>query len=188
MSKPKITSIISALLLSGLTSIALAGEPVTIEYKFEGNTSVSLASVTGGPLSVNSFSDGRSGISANDISRGDGNEPLTLANQTVAELVQSSFASAFEAAGASLGAAGSPIVLEGNLIEMSIQDKGDGFEVQIRCELTLRNQGRSAWQSTVFSRVETEDKDATAAVKAGLDRLAAGLFRDDYFLMELGIF
>jgi hypothetical protein len=188
VSKPRITSIISTLLLSSLTSIALAGEPLAVEYKYEGNTSVSLASVMGGPLSVNSFTDSRSGVSANDISRGDGNEPLTLTNQTAAELVQSSFVSLFEAAGASLGEAGSPLVLQGNLIEMSVVEKGDGYEVQIRCELTLRNQGRNAWQSVAFSRVETDNKDASAALKAGLNRLAADLFRDDYFLMELGIF
>lgn len=187
MSRPKFTSIASAIFLIS-ASFAAQAEPLTLEYKFEGNASVSLASVAGGPLSLSTFTDGRADTSANDISRGTNNEPLTLTNQTAAALVQSSFSSAFEAAGANLGDAGSPIVLEGKLIEMSVQDKGNGYEVVIRCELTLRNQGRNAWQSVVFSRVETENKDAAEAVEEGLDRLAAGLFRDDYFLMELGIF
>lgn len=187
MSKRKITTIIAASLLIGLSAASYA-EPVSVEYKFEGNAGVSLATIAGGPLGINTFTDGRSAVSAQEISTGEGKEPLTLSNQTVAELVQSAFASAFESAGAKLGEDGSPIVLQGNLIEMSVVDKGTGYEVLIRCELSLRNQGRNAWQSTAFSRSETETRDAATAIKAGLDRLAAGLFRDDYFLMELGIF
>src|SRR5690606_34451083 len=187
VSKRKITTIIAASLLIGLNAASYA-EPVSVEYKFEGNAGVSLATIAGGPLGINTFTDGRSAVSAQEISTGEGKEPLTLSNQTVAELVQSAFASAFESAGAKLGEDGSPIVLQGNLIEMSVVDKGTGYEVLIRCELSLRNQGRNAWQSTAFSRSETETRDAATAIKAGLDRLAAGLFRDDYFLMELGIF
>ncbi len=188
MIKPAFTSVIAALMLMGPAASTQAGEPLSIEYTFDGNTSVSLASIAGGPLTINAFTDGRSAISEQDISRGADNEPLTLTNQTAAALVQSSFASVLEKAGAKLGESGSPIVLDGKLIEMSVQDKGNGFEVLIRCELTLRNQGRNAWQSTVLSRVETENKNPAEAVEQGLDRLVAGLFRDDYFLMELGIF
>jgi hypothetical protein len=82
----------------------------------------------------------------------------------------------------------SQLILNGKLTEMSIQNTEFGLEVLIRCELILTNQGRNAWQSAVFSRTAVESKDISAAIGLGLDRLVAELFRDDYFLMELGIF
>jgi hypothetical protein len=52
----------------------------------------------------------------------------------------------------------------------------------------LINQGRNAWQSAVVSRASVEGKDVSTAIALGLDRLVTELFRDDYFLIELGIF
>lgn len=169
------------------STISLAGEAINLDYSYTGDTGVNLSSIVGGPLSVNTFTDSRPDTGASDIQR-PGKEPLTLANQTTASLLQATFTEAFKASGAQTGEAGSPIMLDGKVIEMQIQDTAQGLETLIRVELTLRNQGRNAWQSVVFSRVENEGSDVEAAIELGLNRLVAELFRDDYFLMELGIF
>jgi len=103
-------------------------------------------------------------------------------------LVHSAVLGAFTSSGASLAEGDARLTLEGKLIEMSVQDTATGLEVLIRCELTLINQGRNAWQSAVFSRTTLEGKDVGTAIGRGLDTLITELFRDDYFLIELGIF
>ncbi len=95
---------------------------------------------------------------------------------------------AFTSSGASLAEGDARLSLEGKLIDMTVQDTATGLEVLIRCELTLINQGRNAWQSAVVSRASVEGKDVSTAIALGLDRLVTELFRDDYFLIELGIF
>lgn len=180
------TATLAATVLT-FSALSVAGEPVELEYSYAGDTGVNLGAMIGGPLSVSSFADGRTDSTASDIQR-PGKDPLTLQEETAAELLQRTFTEAFAASGAQLGEADTPLVLQGNVIELQIQDTPQGLETLIRVELTLRNQGRSAWQSVVFSRAQSETKDAAVALKSGLDRLVAELFRDDYFLMELGIF
>lgn len=169
------------------STLSLAQDSVALDYSYSGDTGVNLGSITGGPLSVSTFTDGRAEAGASDIQRA-GKEPLTLQEQTVAALLQSTFEQAFTASGAKLGEAGSRLALEGNVVEMQISETAQGLETLIRVELTLKNGSRNAWKSAVFSRVESEGTDAAAALALGLDRLVAELFRDDYFLIELGIF
>lgn len=164
-----------------------ASEAINLDYMYSGDTGVSLSSIIGGPLVVNTFTDGRSDSGANDIQR-PGKEPLTLENQTIAALLQTTFTQAFETSGAKLGEAGAPMSLEGKVVEMQLQESAQGLETSIRVELTLRSGSRNAWQSVVFSKASSEGTDATAAIELGLNRLVAELFRDDYFLIALGIF
>lgn len=169
------------------STLSLAAEPINLDYTYSGDTGVSLSAIIGGPLTVNNFTDGRSGSGTNEIQQ-PGDEPWILENHTVASLLQTTLSQAFQVSGAQLGEADSPMSLEGKVIEMQIRESAQGLETLIRVELTLRNQGRSAWQSVVFSRVESEGSNPAAALELGLNRLVTELFRDDYFLMALGVF
>jgi hypothetical protein len=169
-----------------LTSVAAVGEEISIEYQYQGDTGVSLASMIGGPLSVAEFTDGRS-IADKQTIELSGEAPLTLNERAPATLIQETFHQALQSSDASL-ADDSSLQLRGHLLELQITDNGEGLEVLIRCELSLNNQGRNAWQSVVFSRTQTDSKDINEALSKGLDRLVSELFMDDYFLMELGIF
>lgn len=180
----KLCSLAMASLL--IASTPAYSDEITVDYHYQGDTGVSLASMIGGPLSVAEFTDGRSVNDKQSIEHAD-SDPLTLSGQTPATLIQKTFYQALQASDASL-ADDSSLQLRGNLLEMQIADNGDGLEVLIRCELSLNNQGRNAWQSVVFSRTQTDNKDINEALGKGLDRLVSELFMDDYFLMELGIF
>jgi hypothetical protein len=183
MYKPLLAVTLTSLLT--LNPNMAGAESVSVIYSYQGSTGVNLGKIVGGPLFVNPFSDQRNEPQTQDIQR-PGNEPIVLTELTPHALVQSAITSAFERSGASLGEPGSPLALDGKLIEMKVQDTESGLEVLIRCELTLRNQGRNAWQSIVFSKTSVEGKDVSSAISLGLDKLVAELFRDDYFLMELG--
>lgn len=177
--------IIAALCASAIQHSS-AGESVVVTYQYQGKTGVNLGRIVGGPLTVNSFADQRNEPQTEEIQR-PGKDPITLTELAPHALVQSAITSAFESSGASLGETGSPLALDGKLIEMKVQDTETGLEVLIRCELTLRNQGRNAWQSVVFSRAVLDGQDIASAIALGLDKLITELFRDDYFLMELGV-
>ena len=142
MIKKILTSTIAAAVLS-CSALSATAEPVSIDYNYSGNTGVNLASIIGGPLSVAAFTDGRADSAASEIQR-PGKDALTLDNQTATELLQSAFVKAFTASGAQLGEAGSPLTLNGKIVELQIQDAPQGLETLIRVELTLNNQGRSA--------------------------------------------
>ena len=178
-------SVTTLLLLTG--TLLFAGQPIDVSYQYQGKTGVNLTTIRGGPLFVSEFTDQRNDGDLQDIRRPDG-EPITLTGLSPAALVQSAILGAFNSSGAMSGDNDSQLILNGKLTEMSIQNTEFGLEVLIRCELILTNQGRNAWQSAVFSRTAVESKDISAAIGLGLDRLVAELFRDDYFLMELGIF
>jgi hypothetical protein len=180
-------SISVATLLSLTATLLFAGQPLDLSYQYQAKTGVNLATIRGGPLFVGEFTDQRNDGDLQDIQRPD-REPITLTGLSPAALVQSAVTGAFTSSGAMPGNNESQLILNGKLIEMSVKDTGSGLEVLIRCELTLINQGRNAWQSVVFSRTAVESKDISLAIGQGLDRLVAELFRDDYFLMELGIF
>jgi hypothetical protein len=167
--------------------VARADEPISVDYHFAGDTGVNLSSIVGGPLGINSFTDGRENVGPNDISRPD-NQPLTLTGITPTALIQGALEQAFTASGAKLADVGTDLSLNGRLIEMQVAENDKGIQVLIRCELTLRNGNRSAWQSVLFSQIQTDDSDIVSAIEQGLDRLVSELFMDDYFLMELGIF
>lgn len=183
-SRHLITLALSGLLLT--SQPLLAGEEVELDYHYTGDTGVSLSSMMGGPLSISKFTDQRSVDNKHDINRED-QEDVTL-SQAPAAVIQQAFHEAFVSADAQLDDAETPLTLSGNLLEMEIVESASGTEVLIRCELTLNNQGRNAWQSVVFSRVAADGQDLSATIAQGLDRLVNELFLDDYFLMELGIF
>jgi len=180
-------SVSVATILSLTGTLLFAGQPIDVSYQYQAKTGVNLATIRGGPLYVNAFTDQRNEGDSQDILRL-GGEPLTLTGLSPQALVQSAIHGAVTSSGAMPGNSDSQLVLNGKLIEMSVQDTESGLEVLIRCDLTLTNQGRNAWQSVVFSRTAVESKDISLAIGQGLDRLVAELFRDDYFLMELGIF
>lgn len=177
----------SALLLSSTT---YANEPVSIDYTFGNNTGVDLTSVSG-RLSISQFSDSRIDIAAEAIEL-DGQAPVLLTDTEVSELIQNAFAQAFVASGVALGVAlaegEASFSLAGNLIEMKLTQSEAGLRVLIRCELTLRQGSRNAWQNVVFSQVQSDNTDIKITISRGLDRLISELFADSYFLMELGIF
>lgn len=183
-SRHLITLALSGLLLT--SHPLLAGEKVELDYHYTGDTGVSLSSMMGGPLSISKFTDQRSIENKHDINRAE-QEDVTL-SQAPAAVIQQAFHEAFVSADAQLDDAETPLTLSGNLLEMEIVESASGTEVLIRCELTLNNQGRNAWQSVVFSRVAADGQDLSATIAQGLDRLVNELFLDDYFLMELGIF
>lgn len=164
----------------------LAGEKLELDYHYTGDTGVSLSSMMGGPLSISTFTDQRTIEDKHDINRAE-QEDVTL-SQTPATIIQQAFHEAFVSADAQLGDADTPLTLSGKLLEMEIVESASGTEVLIRCELTLNNQGRNAWQSVVFSRVDADDQELSATIAQGFDRLVNELFLDDYFLMELGVF
>ncbi|TFH70238.1 hypothetical protein E3V39_15545 [Gammaproteobacteria bacterium LSUCC0112] len=182
----QLAMVIFAVLCSSPAQHSSAGEPVEVTYEYQGKTGVNLGRIVGGPLSVNAFTDQRNEPQTEEIQR-PGKDPITLTELAPHALVQSAIVSAFEHSGASLGEPGSPLALDGKLIEMKVQDTETGLEVLIRCELTLRNQGRNAWQSVVFGRAVLDGQDVASAIALGLDKLITELFRDDYFLMELGV-
>jgi len=164
-----------------------ADEQINLEYQYQGETGVDLGAIRGGPLAISAFTDHRKEPVAQGIQR-IGGEPVFLTGLAPEALVRSAVLGAFTSSGASLAESDARLSLEGKLIEMSVQDTATGLEVLIRCELTLNNRGRNAWQSAVFSRTSVEGKDVSTAIGLGLDRLITELFRDDYFLIELGIF
>lgn len=180
-------SVSVATLLSLSGTLLFAGQPIDVSYQYQAKTGVNLATIRGGPLYVSAFTDQRNEGNSQDILR-PGGEPITLTGLSPQALVQSAILDAFASSGAMPGNNDSQLILKGKLIEMSVQDTESGLEVLIRCELTLTNLGRNAWQSVIFSRALVESKDVSLAIGHGLDRLVAELFRDDYFLMELGIF
>ena len=173
----------SALLMS--TTIH-ANEAVSIDYKFGNNTGVNLASVSG-RLSISDFSDSRIGIGADAIEL-DGQPPVMLADSFVSVLIKSAFEQAFVASGVTMTEGEASFSLAGNLIEMKLTQSEAGLRVLIRCELTLRQGSRNAWQNVVFSQVQSDNTDIKITIGRGLDRLISELFADSYFLMELGIF
>lgn len=115
-----------------------------------------------------------------------------LADSSASELMQSAFEQAFVASGVTLGVTltegEASFSLAGNLIEMKLTQSEVGLRVLIRCELTLRQGSRNAWQNVVFSQIQSDNTDIKVAISRGLDRLISELFADSYFLMELGIF
>jgi hypothetical protein len=163
-----------------------AQEALTLEYHYSGDTGVNLRTIAGGPLSIADFQDRREGAGPHDIPVA-GADTLLLSNQTISGLIRNALQAAFQSSGAQLSES-SGLRLEGTLLDMKIQESSTGLEVLIRCELSLRNQGRSAWQSIVQSRTPIDSGTTAEAVSNGLDRLIRSLFMDDYFLMELGIF
>jgi len=169
-----------------LSTQVLAGESITVDYQFTGDTGVNLGAAVGGPIRINEFSDARNIENKADIIRS-GKDSLTLSSQSPSALVREAFTKSFAASGAAMGEDGG-LVMNGKLVDMQVEESADGIEVLIRCELSLSNQGRNAWQSTLFSRTTTSGDDVAAAISASLDRLVSELFMDDYFLMELGIF
>jgi len=171
--------------LSVLSSFA--DDQINLDYQYQGQTGVDLGAIRGGPLAINAFTDHRNEPETQGIQRL-GGEPIILTGLAPHALVHSAVLGAFTSSGASLAEGDARLSLEGKLIEMSVQDTATGLEVLIRCELTLINQGRNAWQSAVFSRTTLEGKDVGTAIGRGLDTLITELFRDDYFLIELGIF
>ncbi|HDZ08247.1 hypothetical protein [Pseudohongiella sp.] len=179
-----ITLALSGLLLT--SQPLLAGDKIELDYHYTDDTGVSLSSMMGGPLSISSFTDQRAIGNKHDINRAE-QDAVTL-SQPPAAIIQQAFHEAFVSADAQLGEAETPLTLSGKLLEMEIVESDSGTEVLIRCELTLNNQGRNAWQSVVFSRVNADNQALSATIAQGLDRLVNELFLDDYFLMELGIF
>jgi len=183
----RMSRVVAAALLIVASTVAWTEEPISVDYLYTGDTGVNLSSIVGGPLSINTFTDGRENVDSNDIGRPE-KQPLTLTGTTPTALLQGAFEQAFNASGAILADNGSALALHGKLIEMQIVENDKGVQVLIRCELTLRNQNRSAWQSVLFSQIQTNDSNIVSAIEQGLDRLVSELFIDDYFLMELGIF
>ncbi|MEX0739009.1 MAG: hypothetical protein WD071_06690 [Pseudohongiella sp.] len=165
---------------------SLAGEKIELDYQYTGDPGVGLNSMIGGPLTVSAFVDQRDITDKNHINRTN-HEAVSL-EPAPTELIRQTFVQAFDSAGATLADGEAPLTLSGKLLEMEIEEGADGVAVLIRCELTLNNQGRNAWQSVVFSRVVVAGDDVAAAISQSLDRLVSELFLDDYFLMELGIF
>lgn len=180
-------SVSFAMLVSLTGSVSIASEPIDVSYQYQAKTGVNLATIRGGPLFIGAFTDQRAEVESQNIQR-IGGEAITLGGLAPHALAYSAILGAFTSSGATLGESDSRLILNGKLVDMSVQDTDSGLEVLIRCELTLTNQGRNAWQSAVFSRTTVDSNDISAAISQGLDRLVAELFRDDYFLMELGIF
>jgi hypothetical protein len=178
---------IFATLVSLSVLSSFANEQINLEYQYQGETGVDLGAIRGGPLAISAFTDNRNEPVAQGIQR-IGGEPIILTLLAPHALVHSAVVGAFTSSGASLAEGDARLSLEGKLIDMTVQDTATGLEVLIRCELTLINQGRNAWQSAVVSRASVEGKDVSTAIALGLDRLVTERFRDDYFLIELGIF
>ena len=176
-----------ATLVALSTFNSFADEQINLEYQYQGETGVDLGAIRGGPLAIKAFTDHRNEPVSQGIQR-IGGEPIILTLLAPHALVHSAVVGAFTSSGASLAEGDARLSLEGKLIDMTVQDTATGLEVLIRCELTLINQGRNAWQSAVVSRASVEGKDVSTAIALGLDRLVTELFRDDYFLIELGIF
>lgn len=176
--------------LSGLlltSQLLQAEENIELNYHYTGDVGVSLDSMMGGPLSISSFTDERDTDHNHEVNRA-GQNAITL-SQAPTDVIQQAFHEAFVSANAQLDEGETPLTLSGKLLEMEILESASGeMEVLIRCELTLNNQGRNAWQSVVFSRVTADTEEVSKAIAQGLDRLVNELFMDDYFLMELGIF
>ena len=142
--------------------------------QFTGATGVNLGAAAGGPIRINEFSDARNIENKADIVHS-GKESLTLSAQSPSALVREAFTKSFAASGAVMMGEDGGLVVNGKLIEMQVEESADGIEVLIRCELSLSNQGRNAWQSTLFSRTTTSGDDVAAAISASLDRLVSEL-------------
>lgn len=163
---------------------AVMAETVNVDYQFTGNTGVDLSGMTGAPMEVNAFTDGRELPGNEAVVVGEDN--LVLEGSTFAELVRKALISSFESSGASLGEGGN-LSLDGKIVELEFRPGADGLEMVLRTELTLYSGSRNAWQSTILSSVRTEFVDFESAIYDSMDRLISELFYDDYFLIALGV-
>jgi hypothetical protein len=182
-----IRQLLTVITLGSALSLASvqANENLDFNYQYQGTPAGDLSSMTDGPIVVGDFSDGR-GLRNPTHFIIDGNH-YTL-EKPLAEYVRDAMHGALQAGGAQLGDTGTRITLTGTVTELSGRVTDAGIELMLRCDTVLNKQGRNAWQSTLFSRVQTESTDMGEALAEALDNLSRDIFWDDYFRMELGIF
>lgn len=180
----KIKILLTSLLLS-TTTVSVA-EELSFDYQYDASVPRDMSMMSDGPLSLGSFSDQRDAFSGRQLRLDDGS--LTL-DVSASELLYTAFSQGFRAAGAEMAAddAGSA-VFSGDILEFAIESTDAGYQVLLRVDARLSIGGRTAWNSVLFSRVETEDRELNTALSDALDRLLRELWWDDYFFMEFGIF
>ena len=180
----KLKLLLAGLLLSATT--VTSAEELTFDYQYDASVPRDMSMMSDGPLSLGSFSDQRETFSGRQLRLDDGS--LTL-DVTVSELMHTAFSQGFRAAGAEMAAddAGNA-VFSGDILEFAIESTDAGYQVLLRVDASLAIGGRTAWNSVLFSRVETEGRELDTALSDALDRLLRELWWDDYFFMEFGIF
>jgi len=179
------------LLLSAFLFIAIscqAGDSVNIDYRYTKDPGVDFSQMSRGPLKVAAFSDSRNRDS-NKIKIIDAyaDKHTSVATKNpVSETVTSAFSQAFIAGGAKLVDSDEKLLLTGNLLELDINKSGDTYEVSIKTDVTLQNNGKKVWGNTLITKAGSpQSTGIDGAVTAALDKLISDFFYDDYFLMEV---
>jgi len=162
----------------------IAAEKLNLNYHYQGTYPADFSGMPDGPLQIGRFEDIRNVSDPAIIQVGDQEYML---DRSLGEYINAAFTQALSRANASISAH-STTLISGRIIEFSADFTDTGIEVLLRCDTILNTGYRNAWQSTLFSRVETPTNDVAEAVGAALDRLARELLVDDYFRMELGLF
>ncbi len=155
---------------------ALAAEPVTVNFQYEGSHRADFSQVRGG-LQLGGFSDERGLADGSLIVDG------YRAEAEMADLLRDALAQGFEHGGATLGESEAQHTVSGSLTSIEAEETADGIELTMRVDLRLDRAGRTIWQTKLFGRGTA--KNIATATQATLTRLIRELMNDDYFLMEL---
>ncbi len=180
--------IFAATLLCLAVMPSLTGaDPISVDYHYQGDSTVSLETMSGGPISAASFTDERADAPDAHTLTLDG-EVLRI-EPALTDLIRQAYAEGMEQAGADMGSSDTPLTLRGNLSELEASRTSDGgIELIIRCQTILQKGARDAWQTSVYSRTTTDTTDIAQALQTGLDDMVGQLFGDNYFTMQLGIY
>jgi len=178
-------------LLLGIPAIALlsstllpAAQAETQDYVYEYTGGANLSGMTAGTLRIGEFTDARASAASDSITIGSETRSV---KGGLAGLLQSAMANALEAARAPMSP-DAGIALNADVLEFSTQQTAEGLQLTLRCNVAVNQQGRTLWESVLFSRATAESGEFDEAMNGLLDRLTRELFRDDYFRMSLGIF
>ncbi len=176
-------TLFAALLACPIALNADAAEPLKLDYQYQGTYPADFSGMPDGPVSIGNFADNRS--DSPDHIRID--DTLYKLDKPLGDYVADALQQALSKAHADM-AEESNTVVSGTIVEFSGRRTDNGIEIVMRCETALWSRNRNAWQSVLFSRVETDTDDVGQALAAALDRLARELLVDDYFRLELGLF
>lgn len=159
-----------------IASVAVQADEISIAYQYTQSPQVDFSKAAKGPLKLAAFTDARTVADPRMLTE-------DLVEVPVADMVNDALKQAFVAGGASLVDQSETLTLEGEITEVAVSAKDDGFEVTIRTHVTLKRGSQSAFDTVIFGRATGPSLDQ--AVRATLDKLVNSLILDDYFLMEV---
>ncbi|MDT8429590.1 MAG: LPS assembly lipoprotein LptE [Pseudomonadales bacterium] len=164
-------------LISLLSSFVACAADINVDYTYSG-TAYDLSGMKKGPLQITVFSDAR-GLDNPRLLAAGGDQ----LEAPVTEIIHSALQQAFLANGAILASTDAPLILSGELIELTVTRTDAQVQIQARARAMLKDSNRTRWETVLFSR--GSGASAEEAMRSMLGRLAQELLIDDYFLLEL---